>query len=146
MTAISLDEAWESLSDPPPPPRHSPPHVRYDDDAPESPPRRHHHHPHHTSSHPSHPSRSGRRAARRMLPRSGGGVDDVPDLATCLASLEQVSAELRELKQLFATQQGEQKMVLYVAIGVVILLLLFTAHSYSRLQYASDCMLHGWRR
>ena len=64
------------------------------------------------------------------------------DLASCLLSLDQVSTELRDLKALFSRQQGEQRTVLYVAIGVVILLLLFTAHSYSRLQYASDCMLH----
>lgn len=87
-----------------------------------------------------HAAPGSRRAARRATT-----IEQELDLATCLASLEQVSAELKGLKTLFGKQQDDQKMVLYAAIGVVIILLLFTAHSYSRLQYASDCMLH-WRR
>ena len=83
-------------------------------------------------------------ARRRSSKRSAVTVADasVTDLEACLLSLDQVSTELRELKAIFARQQSEQKTVFYVAIGVVIVLLLFTAHSYSRLQYASDCMLH----
>ena len=67
------------------------------------------------------------------------------DLGSCLEALQHVSKELRDMRTLFARQQNEQKIVLYVATAIVILLLLFTAHSYSRLQYASDCMMH-WRR
>lgn len=120
MAAVRLDEAWAEPFEAAPPPRpmsppHSPPHS-----PPATPPRR--------------------RSARRSL-----GLDADVDAAACLASLEQVSSELRDLKALFSRQQAEQKTVLYVAIGVVIVLLLFTAHSYSRLQYASDCMLH-WRK
>ena len=61
------------------------------------------------------------------------------------ASVGQLASELREMRFLFARQQAEQKTVLYAAIGVVVLLLLFTAHSYARLQHASECMLQ-WRR
>ena len=67
------------------------------------------------------------------------------DLGSCLEALQHVSKELRDMRTLFSRQQNEQKIVLYVATGITILLLLFTAHSYSRLQYASDCMMH-WRR
>ena len=59
--------------------------------------------------------------------------------------IEHLNQELRELRVLFARQQSEQKIILYVSIGVVIVLLLFTAQSYSRLQYASECMMH-WNR
>ena len=80
-------------------------------------------------------------APRPASPRPSRSHDD---LAVCVESLQNVSAELRDLKALFARQQNEQRMVVYVSIGVVVLLLMFTAHSYARLQYASECMT--WRR
>lgn len=79
---------------------------------------------------------------RPASPRSPSRSHD--DLAVCVDALKSVSTELRDLKALFARQQNEQRMVVYVSIGVVVLLLTFTAHSYSRLQYASECM--AWRR
>lgn len=96
--------------------------------------------------HASHGLGGTRRNARRSARRSAHYVDDSDiDIVALLDSLQHVSVELKELRALFAKQQSEQKTVLYVAIGIIIVLLLFTAHSYSRLQYASECMLH-WKR
>lgn len=114
MLAVSIDEAWGDSTLPPARPQ-SPPSV------------------------PSGSSHKSRRSAKRA---SSLAAEAEIDILACVSTLEQVSNELRDLKILFGRQQAEQKTVLYVAIGVVIMLLLFTAHSYSRLQYASDCMLH----
>ena len=113
ISATSLDEAWGEAPEP------EPPKLAPGPKAPRSPP----------STPPASPPRPGRHSFDT-------------DLTTCVSALEQVSGELRDLKALFTRQQAEQKTVLYVAIVVVVMLLLFTAHSYSRLQFASDCMLH----
>lgn len=88
------------------------------------------------------PSPPPHAAARRALAADDGGRDEV---RACADSLLAVAAELRALRDATRAQQREQRTVLYVAIGVVVLLLLLTAHSYLRLQHATDCLLH-WRR
>ena len=119
--AVSLDEAWgDSLG-------FAPSVVNTEEDDPE-------------------PKRYPPPAPRRSSKKTSHALDVPPmDLGSCLEALQNVSRELRDMRTLFARQQHEQKIVLYVATGIVILLLLFTAHSYSRLQYASECMMH-WRR
>ena len=131
MSAVSLDEAWgDSFASAPTP------NAKHHSTTAHSP--RSHGSQQSSNSSPPPPHRSTRRAL------SIHDEDEI-DLVSCLHALQKVSAELKDLKMLFGRQQHEQKSVLYVAIGVVIVLLLFTAHSYSRLQYASDCMLH-WKQ
>lgn len=123
--AVPLDEVWgDSFSSPPVPRAASPPPPR---------PRR---------------RRSSKRALAYGDEEEEEDVEEENDAgrgARRASSVAQLALELREMRSLFARQQAEQKTVLYAAIGVVVLLLLFTAHSYARLQHASDCMLQ-WRR
>jgi hypothetical protein len=56
--------------------------------------------------------------------------------ARAAETLAALSMELQALRDFYSQQQ--QRITIYVSIGVVAVLLLFTAHSYCRLQYAID--------
>lgn len=124
MMSVSLDDAWGDSTN-------------LSGMVPLAPP------PSPTAVH-SPPRPGAKRSGRRGLLSDEAGTGEL-DLEECVASLRRVSTELHEMRTLFSQQQREQKLVLYVAVGIVLLLLLFTAHSYSRLQYASECLMH-WRR
>lgn len=120
MTAVLIDDAWgDSLTPSPATGRPASPVTITAQHPPPSPPPR--------DSHRS-------RRARRSL--------DEPASSDEMAT---VSKELHELRVLSARQQRQQTAVMYVATGIVLLLLLLTAHSYSRLQYATECLLQ-WQR
>lgn len=120
--AVSIDDAWNDsmggpmLRVPPsPPPAPLPQHM-----------------PHHSDPEPSH--RTRRRSSRRSLPT----VAEDTDLRACAETLAALSMELQALRDFYSQQQQQQRITIYVSIGVVAVLLLFTAHSYCRLQYAID--------
>lgn len=71
--------------------------------------------------------------ARRAL--VDGDVVTTPDPMALLV------AEMKEWQRAYAEQQRTQKTVLYAAIAIVVLLLVFVAHAYARLQYATDCLV-----
>ena len=136
-SAVSIDEAWgeSGLESPPAPP--APPSCG----SHSSSARRSRHHDdedvHDRSHHRSHEdSRRRRRSSRRAY----SGDDAEPRSSTEV--LSSLVLELRALQDGFAEQQRNQRTAMCVAVGVIMLLLVFVAHSYSRLQYATDCLVH----
>ena len=104
---------------------------------------------------PERPADSARRAARRSdvegRPRRSSRRatlydPDEADLRVCAEALAALSVELQSLRDLCAQQQQQQRVVLYAAVAIILLVLLFTGHSYARLQYATDCLVHWERR
>lgn len=87
-------------------------------------------------------SSSSRRARRGTVPPLDAADVDAEDLVACMQALLNLADDARELRAQLYEQQQQQKTTLYVALGVVVLLLLFVASTYSKLQYATDCLVH----
>ena len=85
------------------------------------------------------PRSNERRSGRRSLFDEEMRTDDLAAFAQAVAML---SAELKEWKTVCHEQQRVQRTTLYGAVAVVVILLMFVAHSYSRLSYATDCLVH----
>ena len=117
MGAVNIDDAWgdSMMAAAPPPPR------------PQSP--QHHHQE----------ARPKRRSGRRSLLDEEMRADELEAFARAIAML---SGELKEWKAVCHEQQRVQRTTLYAAVAVVVILLMFVAHSYSRLSYATDCLVH----
>ena len=87
-----------------------------------------------------------RRVARRPPPKfddeDSDDSDDDERLAT-LGLLHDLAKEMREARRIQTASLEQQKMALYGATLVVVILLLLTAHSYSRLQWATEALRLG---
>lgn len=123
MASVSISEAWADAS-----------HLNESNHAYVAPPRAS------VTPPPKSPDRQKHRKAKKALAEY-----DEPDFATCASVMSSLTSELKLMREMYAQQQRDQKNVLYVAVAVILLLLVFVAHSYSRLQYATDCLTH-WRK